>query len=89
MRRAHPTRSAFPLPLLHGAFFGVGSTVAAGLVPANRRAAGHRADVHDALAMDLPLVQLPLLAAALALLVAGVLASTTFNPRITRTRRTP
>lgn len=41
-----------------------------------------------ALAMDLPLVQLPLLAATLALAAAGVLALITFNPRITRTRRT-
>lgn len=40
-----------------------------------------------ALAMGLPLVQLPLLAAALA--AAGVLASTTFNPRFTHTWRTP
>ena len=42
-----------------------------------------------ALAMDLPLVQLPLPATALALVAAGVLASTTFKPRLTRTRRTP
>ena len=40
-----------------------------------------------ALAMDLPLAQLPLLAAALALVATGVLASTTFKPRISRTRR--
>ena len=39
--------------------------------------------------MDLPLVQLPLPATALALVAAGVLASTTFKPRLTRTRRTP
>lgn len=42
-----------------------------------------------ALSMELPLAQLPLLAAALALVAVGVLALTTFNPRITRTRRTP
>jgi DHA1 family inner membrane transport protein len=42
-----------------------------------------------ALAMDLPLAQLPLLAAALALVAVGVLASTTLNLRITRIRTSP
>ena len=41
-----------------------------------------------AIAMDLPLVQLPLLAAALALVAVGVLASTSFTSRATRPRST-
>jgi hypothetical protein len=38
--------------------------------------------------MDVPVVQLPVLAAALALVALGVLASITFLSRVTRTRRT-
>lgn len=42
-----------------------------------------------ALAMDLPLAQLPLLAALLALVAAGVLAATSFHPRPVHIRTLP